>query len=180
MGGRRRTAGPLRTFHFWAAGACPFPSQRRFVLLGGEGDPDHSCTGVCHAFSVEQVLAPTLRPGDLVILDKLPAHKGTAIQGAVEARGARLQFLPPSIVRTSTYAIAQLEALLRKAATRTVEGLWTAVGDLPDAFTPSWSANYFAAPRGDLPRDRRRFGRQLGLQNLPRGGGRPGGGRTGT
>ena len=44
---------------------------------------------------VEQVLAPTLRPGDTVILDNLPAHKGAAIQAAIEARGARLRFLPP-------------------------------------------------------------------------------------
>ncbi len=103
---------------------------------------------------VAQVLAPTLRRGDVVILDNLPAHKGAAIQAAVEARGARLRFLPPYSPepkdRASDFnpienAFAKLKALLRKAAERTVEGLWTAVGDLLDAFTPSECANDFAA-----------------------------------
>ena len=96
---------------------------------------------------VEQVLAPTLTPGDIVILDNLPAYKGAAIQAAVEARGARLRFLPsysPDFNPIEN-AFAKLKALLRKAAERTVEGLWTAVGDLLDAFTPAECANYFTA-----------------------------------
>ena len=95
----------------------------------------------------EQVLAPTLAPGDVVILDNLPAHKGAVIQAAVEARGARLLFLPPYSPDFNPIenAFAKLKALLRKAAERTVEGLWTAVGGLLDAFTPSECANYFAA-----------------------------------
>ncbi|RYF37201.1 MAG: transposase [Cytophagaceae bacterium] len=96
---------------------------------------------------VEQVLAPTLRPGDTVILDNLPAHKGTAIQAAVEASGARLRFLPPYSpdFNPIEMAFAKLKALLRKAAERTVDRLWTVVGDLLDAFTPTECANYFAA-----------------------------------
>jgi len=96
---------------------------------------------------VEQVLAPTLTPGDIVILDNLPAHKGAAVQAAVEARGARLRFLPPDSPDFNPIenAFAKLKALLRKAAERTVKGLWTAVGNLLDAFTPSECANYFAA-----------------------------------
>ncbi len=96
---------------------------------------------------VTQVLAPTLRRGDVVILDNLPAHKGAAIQAAVEACGARLQFLPPYSPDFNPIenAFAKLKTLLRKAAERTVEGLWTAVGNLLDAFTPSECANYFAA-----------------------------------
>ena len=96
---------------------------------------------------VEQVLAPTLTPGDIVILDNLPAHKGPAIQAAVEARGARLQFLPPYSPDFNPIenAFAKFKALLRKAAERTVEGLWTAVGDLLEAFTPAECANYFTA-----------------------------------
>jgi transposase len=96
---------------------------------------------------VEQVLAPTLTPGDIVILDNLPAHKGSALQAAVEARGARLQFLPsysPDFNPIEN-AFAKLKALLRKAAERTIEGLWTAVARLLDAFTPAECANYFAA-----------------------------------
>ncbi len=96
---------------------------------------------------VEQVLAPTLRQGDVVILDNLPAHKGAAIQAAVQARGARLQFLPPYSPDFNPIenAFAKLKALLRKAAERTIEGLWTAVGNLLDAFTPTECANYFTA-----------------------------------
>jgi transposase len=83
---------------------------------------------------VEQVLAPTLTPGDVVILDNLPAHKGAAIQAAVEARGARLQFLPsysPDFNPIEN-AFAKLKALLRKAAERSVGGLWNAIGRLLD------------------------------------------------
>ena len=96
---------------------------------------------------VTQVLAPTLTPGDIVILDNLPAHKGAVIQAAVEARGARLQFLPPYSPDFNPIenVFAKLKALLRKAAERTVEGLWAAIGRLLDAFTPSECANYFAA-----------------------------------
>ena len=96
---------------------------------------------------VAQVLAPTLTPGDIVILDNLPAHKGAAVQAAVEARGARLRFLPPDSPDFNPIenAFAKLKTLLRKAAERTVKGLWTAAGNLLDAFTPSECANYFAA-----------------------------------
>jgi transposase len=96
---------------------------------------------------VEQVLAPTLTAGDVVILDNLPAHKGAAIQAAIEAHGARLQFLPPYSpdFNPIEMAFAKLKALLRKAAERTVAGLWNSVGDLLDAFTPIECLNYFAA-----------------------------------
>jgi transposase len=96
---------------------------------------------------VEQVLAPTLTPGDVVILDNLPAHKGSAIQAAVEARGARLQFLPsysPDFNPIEN-AFAKLKALLRKAAERTIEGLWHVIGQLIETFSPHECANYFTA-----------------------------------
>ncbi|HZW47945.1 MAG TPA: transposase, partial [Microvirga sp.] len=66
---------------------------------------------------------------------------------AVEARGARLRFLPPDSPDFNPIenAFAKLKTLLRKAAERTVKGLWTAVGDLLDAFTPAECANYFTA-----------------------------------
>ena len=93
------------------------------------------------------MLAPTLRPGDTVILDNLPAHKGAAIQAAIEASGARLRFLPPYSpdFNPIEMAFAKLKALLRKAAARTVDGLWKAVASAIDTFTPAECANYFAA-----------------------------------
>jgi len=93
------------------------------------------------------VLAPTVRPGDTVILDNLRAHKDAAIQAAIEASGVRLRFLPPYSpdFNPIEMAFAKLKALLRKAAERTVDRLWTVVGDLLDAFTPTECANYFAA-----------------------------------
>src|SRR5689334_25444139 len=100
---------------------------------------------------VEQVLAPTLRPGDLVIMDNLPAHKRAGVRAAIEAAGASLLYLPPYSPDFNPIenAFAKLKALLRKAAERTVEGLWTAIGRLIDVFTPTECANYFAAAASD-------------------------------
>ena len=82
-----------------------------------------------------------------MILDNLPAHKGTAIRNAVEATGATLRFLPPYSPDFNPIenAFAKLKALLRTAAARTVDELWRVIGDSLDAFTPAECANYFAA-----------------------------------
>jgi len=95
----------------------------------------------------EQVLVPTLRSGDVVILDNLPAHKGIAARAAVEAAGATLLFLPPYSPDFNPIenAFAKLKTLLRKAAARTVDQLWRVIGESLDAFTPNECANYFAA-----------------------------------
>ena len=96
---------------------------------------------------VQQVLVPTLEPGDIVLADNLPAHKGRLIREAIEAAGASLVFLPaysPDFNPIEN-AFAKLKALLRKAAERTMEGLWRAIGRLLDLFTPAECANYFAA-----------------------------------
>ncbi len=96
---------------------------------------------------VKHFLAPTLTPGDIVIMDNLPAHKGADVRRSIEATGARLMFLPPYSPDFNPIenAFAKLKALLRKAAERTVEGLWRTIGNLLDAFTPDECANYFAA-----------------------------------
>ena len=96
---------------------------------------------------VEQVLSPTLRSGDVVILDNLPAHKGAAAREAIEAVGARLLFLPPYSPDFNPIenAFSKLKALLRKAAARSVEQLWQAIGSAIDTFTPTECANYFTA-----------------------------------
>ena len=96
---------------------------------------------------VERVLAPELRPGDVVVMDNLSRHKGPRVRELIEAVGARLLYLPPYSPDFNPIekAFAKLKALLRKAAERTVEGLWTAIGRFLDAFTPTECANYFAA-----------------------------------
>jgi len=86
---------------------------------------------------VEQVLVPSLSPGDMVIMDNLAAHKVTGIREAIEAAGARLRYLPaysPDL-NPIEMAFAKLKALLRKAARRTREDLWQAVANLLDDFT---------------------------------------------
>ncbi|WP_233713249.1 IS630 family transposase [Amaricoccus solimangrovi] len=96
---------------------------------------------------VAKVLAPTLRPGDIVIMDNLSSHKRASVRAMIEARGARLAFLPPYSpdFNPIEMAFAKLKALLRKAAERTVDGLWNTIGRLVDVFTPQECAHYFAA-----------------------------------
>ena len=96
---------------------------------------------------VARVLVPELRAGDIVVMDNLSSHKGPLVRELIEAAGARLLYLPPYSPDFNPIenAFAKLKALLRKAAERTVEGLWTTIGHLVDVFTPSECANYFAA-----------------------------------
>jgi transposase len=96
---------------------------------------------------VEQVLGPTLRPGDVVIMDNLPAHKGAAVRAAIEATGALLLLLPPYSPDFNPIenAFSKFKALLRKAAARTKDALWKAIGRLIETFTSQECANYFAA-----------------------------------
>lgn len=94
---------------------------------------------------VEQILAPTLRPGDIVIMDNLPAHKVAGVREAIEARGARLLYLPPYSpdLNPIEQLFAKLKAFLRKAAERTIPGLWNKIGQLLDNLSSSECANYF-------------------------------------
>ena len=96
---------------------------------------------------MSQVLVPELKPGDRVVLDNLPAHKGSRVREVIEAAGASLLYLPPYSPDFNPIenAFSKLKALLRKAAERTVEGLWAAIGRLVDLFTLQECANYFAA-----------------------------------
>ncbi|HEU4329122.1 MAG TPA: IS630 family transposase [Roseiflexaceae bacterium] len=95
---------------------------------------------------VEQALAPTLAQGDLVIMDNLGAHKVQGVREAIEARGAQLLYLPPYSpdLNPIEQVFAKLKALLRTAATRTVDALWHAIGQALDAFSPAECAHYLA------------------------------------
>ena len=96
---------------------------------------------------VEQVLVPTLRPGEVVIMDNLPTHRRPTIRIAIEAAGAVLRHLPPYSPDFNPIenAFAKLKALLRKAAARNIDDLWDAIRDALPAFTPTECANYFKA-----------------------------------
>jgi transposase len=96
---------------------------------------------------VGQVLVPELRAGDVVVMDNLSSHKGPRVRQLIEAVGARLLFLPPYSPDFNPIenAFARLKAMLRKAAERTVEGLWSAIGRIVETFSPAECANYFAA-----------------------------------
>ena len=96
---------------------------------------------------VDKVLVPELRPGDIVVMDNLSSHKGPEVRDMIEAAGARLLYLPPYSPDFNPIenAFAKLKALLRKAAERTVAGLWNAIERLVDEFTPSECKNFFAA-----------------------------------
>lgn len=96
---------------------------------------------------VRQVLVPTLRTGDIVIMDNLGSHKNAAVREAIEAAGAELRFLPPYSPDFNPIenAFAKLKALLRKVAPRTRDALWNAVAAAIGAVTIAECANYFTA-----------------------------------
>jgi transposase len=93
---------------------------------------------------VEQILVPTLRPGDIVIMDNLGSHKGRAIRATIRAAGARLMFLPPYSpdLNPIEQVFAKLKTLLRKAEERTIEAVWRRIGTLLEHFAPTECANY--------------------------------------
>jgi len=97
---------------------------------------------------VEQMLVPTLSPGDVVILDNLGSHKGAAVRKAIRQAGAHLLFLPPYSpdLNPIEMVFAKLKTLLRKAAERTVEATWKKVGSLLNHFTPTECGNYLRHP----------------------------------
>jgi putative transposase len=95
---------------------------------------------------VERVLVPTLKPGDIVVMDNLGSHKGKAVRRAIRSVGAKLIFLPkysPDL-NPIEQVFAKLKHLLRKAAARTTDTVCDSIGNLLDAFTPEECANYLA------------------------------------
>ena len=107
---------------------------------------DGPMTGEMLRAYVEHILAPSLRRGDVVVLDNLPAHKVAGVKEAITAAGASLLYLPaysPDL-NPIEQLFAKLKALLRKAAARTRDALWDTIGALLDAFTPAECQNYLA------------------------------------
>ncbi len=95
---------------------------------------------------IERVLVPTLKPGDIVVMDNLGSHRGKAIRRAIRAAGAKLFLLPkysPDLNPIEQF-FAKFKHLLRNAAARTIDEVCAAIGPILDAFTPEQCANYLA------------------------------------
>jgi len=101
-------------------------------------------TGAAFRAYVEQFLTPALRPGDVVVLDNLAAHKVDGVRQALMAVGASLLYLPPYSpdLNPIEQLFAKLKLLLRKAAARTKDQLWHAIGHLLQRCSATECANY--------------------------------------
>ena len=105
---------------------------------------DGAINGDAFLAYVEQFLVPILATGDTVILDNLSSHKIAGVREAIETAGAKLLYLPPYSpdLNPIELAFSKLKQLLREAATRSVEALWTTIGQLLRRFSPTECANY--------------------------------------
>jgi transposase len=105
---------------------------------------DGPINGKLFRLYVTEVLVPALEPGDIVVLDNLGSHKGSAVRQAIRAAGARIFFLPPYSpdLNPIEQVFAKLKHLMRKASQRTVESTWRKTGDLLSLFSPAECQNY--------------------------------------
>ncbi len=96
---------------------------------------------------VERILLPTLTPGDIVVMDNLPAHKLPAVRKAIEMAGATVMFLPPYSpdFNPIEMAFSKIKTHLRAVAARSRPDLWDAIRDAINAVTPKDCRSYFAA-----------------------------------
>ncbi len=135
-------------------GSAPFRSARTLTFVAalrhdGVTAPwvlDGPINGASFLVYVEHVLAPTLAPGDIVVMDNLGSHKGRAVRAAIRRAGAHLLFLPPYSpdLNPIEQVFAKLKHLLRKAEQRSADAVTACIGILLDAFTPQECANYIA------------------------------------
>ncbi|KCZ96582.1 transposase [Hyphomonas oceanitis SCH89] len=120
------------------------------LRLGGMTAPmvlDGPMNGDAFLAYVKQVLVPTLAPGDIVVMDNLPAHKPAAVRAAIEAAGASLRYLPPYSpdFNPIELAFSKLKAFLKKTAARTISALWAAIAEAVSRFAPAECLNFFKA-----------------------------------
>jgi transposase len=106
---------------------------------------DEPMTGEIFRVYLERCLVPTLKPGDIVVMDNLPAHKNDEVRRIIEAAGAQLRYLPPYSpdLNPIEMAFAKLKAHLRKAAERSIPALWDRIGSILDLFSPHECLNFF-------------------------------------
>jgi transposase len=107
---------------------------------------DHPMNGTTFRAYIEQHLAPTLSPGDIVVCDNLQCHKTPGVRAAIEARGAELRYLPPYSpdLNPIEQVFAKLKALVRAEAPRNLDDLWNTIGACLSRFTSAECANYLA------------------------------------
>jgi len=105
---------------------------------------DGPINGLSFKAYVEQILMPTLKSGDIVVLDNLGSHKSSAVRQMVRAVGARLLFLPPYSpdLNPIEQVFAKFKHLMRRAAERTMEASWRRMANVLDAFSPAECSNY--------------------------------------
>ena len=108
---------------------------------------DGAMHGAAFLAYVKKVLVPTLEPGDIVVMDNLPAHRSAAVREAICRARAELRFLPPYSpdLNPIEMAFSKFEAYLKRRAARTVTELWEAIAHATDIFTLAECQNYFAA-----------------------------------
>lgn len=106
---------------------------------------DGPMTGEWFKAYVTQVLVPALKPGDIVVMDNLSAHKSEDIRSVIQAAGAELRYLPPYSpdLNPIEQAFSKLKAHLRKHKERSIESLWDRIGKLLNSFTPPECQNFF-------------------------------------
>jgi transposase len=138
----QRVDGPVPHCHWKAV------TLTAAIRLGGVGGClafDGATNALTFEAYVEQVLAPTLKAGDIVVMDNLPAHKGAAVERAIEAAGAAVRYLPaysPDL-NPIERLFSKLKAALRKAKARTADALVTAIGEALRAVTPTDIRGWF-------------------------------------
>ncbi len=133
-------------------GAAPFGHWNTSTFLAGLRHDrlvapavfDGPINGRSFRAYIEQFLAPTLSPGDIVVADNLGSHKVSGVREAIEARGASLMFLPPYSpdLNPIEQVFAKLKALLRRAEPRTRKTLWDTIATTLDRFSAAECQNY--------------------------------------
>ena len=117
----------------------------RLDRIEAPGVIDGPINGEAFLAYVEQILVPTLRPGDVVVMDNLVCHKRVAAVKAIEKAGCTVRYLPPYSpdYNPIELAFSKLKGLLRSAGKRTIDGLWDFLGESLDAFAPDECRAYF-------------------------------------
>ena len=106
---------------------------------------DRAMTGAIFVEYIRRCLVPTLGPGDIVVMDNLPAHKVGDVREIIAQAGAELRYLPPYSpdLNPIEQSFAKLKAILRKAGERSIHGLYNRIGQSLDRFTPAECRSYF-------------------------------------